>query len=372
MSASPVEDPNHSSFSFEDSPTLFLFTSLTAGSSHVITATSRLETILKANRIPFRAIDTATNEKARRIWGRRAGKKKLPGLVREGWILADLEEVEEWNEYGELKEQLANASGVSGESGPTTGISTPVTGAPAQGLPSQHHLDGIKTTGITTTLPIREQVPKRDSGVIPPVTTTESEKPSSPATAVRINTTSPVPSRDADDIVSPSEARSPHNTSYITGLPPLRIPSGASTPSAVKQQPDPLKSPNVPDPPPPSAMPGATLDLSTSHGLPSGAPSDHAGPASKSGLDAVTSDPLNSDAAVAAQQTAAMGERGRQLDRDNKPSLSTASTMEEGNEEQLEQPPSHDKGPGLKVKFTEAQLKGDAKNGSKASESVED
>lgn len=37
---------------FEDG-TLYLFTSLTAGSSHIITATSRLETILKANRIPF-------------------------------------------------------------------------------------------------------------------------------------------------------------------------------------------------------------------------------------------------------------------------------------------------------------------------------
>lgn len=370
MSASPVEDPNHPTFSFEDSPTLFLFTSLTAGSSHVITATSRLETILKANRIPFRAIDTATNEKARRIWGRRAGKRKLPGLVREGWVLADLEEVEEWNEYGELKEQLANASGVSGESGPTTGVSTPITGASTQGLPSQHHLDGIKTTGITTTLPIREQVPKRDSGVVPPATTssTDAERLSSPAAAIRIDTTSPVPSRDADDIVSPSEARSPHNTSYITGLPPLRIHPGSSTPSVVKQQPDPLKSPTVPDPPPPSAMPGGNLDLSVSHGLPSGAPSDHAGPASKSGLDAITLDPQNSDAAVAAESSRGAGERGRQLDRDNKPSLSNDNEEGEG----LSQPLSHDKGPGLKVKFTEAQLKGDAKNGSKAAESVED
>jgi len=38
----------------EKDPRLFLYTSLTAGSSHIITATSRLETILKANKIPFR------------------------------------------------------------------------------------------------------------------------------------------------------------------------------------------------------------------------------------------------------------------------------------------------------------------------------
>lgn len=71
----------------ESDPRLFLYTSLTAGSSHIITATSRLETILKANRIPFLAIDVATDEKARRLWGRRAGKRKLPGLVKEGYVV---------------------------------------------------------------------------------------------------------------------------------------------------------------------------------------------------------------------------------------------------------------------------------------------
>lgn len=71
----------------EKDPRLFLYTSLTAGSSHIITATSRLETILKANKIPFQAIDTATDEKARRLWARRAGKRKIPGLVKEGFVL---------------------------------------------------------------------------------------------------------------------------------------------------------------------------------------------------------------------------------------------------------------------------------------------
>lgn len=72
----------------EADPRLFLYTSLTAGSSHIITATSRMETILKANKIPFQAIDTATDEKARRLWQRRAGQRKLPGLVKEGYVIA--------------------------------------------------------------------------------------------------------------------------------------------------------------------------------------------------------------------------------------------------------------------------------------------
>ena len=72
---------------YERDPRLFLFTSLTAGSSHIVTATSRLETILKANKIPFQAIDLATDEVARKLWQRRARDKKLPGLVREGYVL---------------------------------------------------------------------------------------------------------------------------------------------------------------------------------------------------------------------------------------------------------------------------------------------
>ena len=69
-------------------PTLWLYTSLSSGSSTIVTATSRLETILKANRIPFKALDVATEEKARMLWGRRAGKRKLPGLVKQGMVLA--------------------------------------------------------------------------------------------------------------------------------------------------------------------------------------------------------------------------------------------------------------------------------------------
>ncbi|KAI9677998.1 MAG: hypothetical protein M1817_005942 [Caeruleum heppii] len=92
--------------SYSTDPNLYLYTSLTAGSSHIITATSRLETILKANKIPFQALDVATDEKARMLWGRRAGKRKLPGLVRMGM---DLEEIEDWNEYGELHDHITDA-----------------------------------------------------------------------------------------------------------------------------------------------------------------------------------------------------------------------------------------------------------------------
>ncbi|KAF1969020.1 hypothetical protein BU23DRAFT_248091 [Bimuria novae-zelandiae CBS 107.79] len=91
---------------YDNDPTLYLFTSLTAGSSHIITATSRIETILKANKIPFKGVDTATDELAKKLYQRRARGKKLPLLVKEGYVVADLDQVEEWNEYDELKEAL--------------------------------------------------------------------------------------------------------------------------------------------------------------------------------------------------------------------------------------------------------------------------
>ena len=79
--------------SYSSDPALYVYTSLTSGSSHIVTATSRMETILRANRIPFKAIDIATDEKARMLWGRRAGKdesgraRKIPGLVQMGMVI---------------------------------------------------------------------------------------------------------------------------------------------------------------------------------------------------------------------------------------------------------------------------------------------
>lgn len=129
--------------SYHTDPTLYLYTSLTAGSSHIITATSRLSTILKANKIPFQALDVATDEKARMLWGRRAGKRKLPGLVRAGLVVGDLEEVEEWNEYGELKENVGGEGGAA------------ATAASAAGTPSKSYAlpstPSKQATGSTTT-----------------------------------------------------------------------------------------------------------------------------------------------------------------------------------------------------------------------------
>jgi len=73
---------------FDNDPTLYLYTSLTAGSSHIITATSRIETILKANKIPFVGVDTAIDERARQLYGRRASGRKLPLLVKQGYVIA--------------------------------------------------------------------------------------------------------------------------------------------------------------------------------------------------------------------------------------------------------------------------------------------
>lgn len=127
--------------SYHTDPTLYLYTSLTSGSSQIVTATSRLETILKANKISFQALDVATDEKARMLWGRRAGKKKLPGLVRMGMIVADLPEVEDWNEYGEVKDNLSFASAPSTTASTTNTPSKPppTTSAPPntpQALPT--------------------------------------------------------------------------------------------------------------------------------------------------------------------------------------------------------------------------------------------
>jgi hypothetical protein len=72
---------------WDTDPAIYLFTSLTAGSSHIITATSRMETILKANKIPFKGVDTATNELAKKLFQRRASGKKLPLIVKEGYVL---------------------------------------------------------------------------------------------------------------------------------------------------------------------------------------------------------------------------------------------------------------------------------------------
>lgn len=146
--------------SYHTDPNLYLYTSLTAGSSQIITATSRMETILKANKIQFKALDVATDEKARMLWGRRAGKRKLPGLVRMGMIVGDIEEVEEWNEYGELRENV--------EPGPRPPSSATTTPSKAPAVPSSEISSSASTTNPVT--------PSK-----PPPITSSSETPTRPS-----------------------------------------------------------------------------------------------------------------------------------------------------------------------------------------------
>ncbi|RPA75538.1 hypothetical protein BJ508DRAFT_19117 [Ascobolus immersus RN42] len=94
--------------SLSDPTTIYLLTSLTSGSSTILTATVRLESLLKTHKIPFIAIDVATDEKARMLWGRRSKGRRLPGIVKGGEVLGNFEECEEWNEYGELRMVLLN------------------------------------------------------------------------------------------------------------------------------------------------------------------------------------------------------------------------------------------------------------------------
>lgn len=146
--------------SYHTDPNLYLYTSLTAGSSQIITATSRMETILKANKIQFQALDVATDEKARMLWGRRAGKRKLPGLVRMGMIVGDLEEVEEWNEYGELRDNV--------EPGPKPAPSAPATPSKNSAAPSSETMSTAS-------------VPNHVSPSRPPLFISSTENPRRPA-----------------------------------------------------------------------------------------------------------------------------------------------------------------------------------------------
>ncbi|RPB27648.1 hypothetical protein L211DRAFT_846403 [Terfezia boudieri ATCC MYA-4762] len=92
-----------------DSETYFLLTSLTSGQSAIITATSRLELLLITMKVPFVAVDVATDEKARLLWKRRGNGKRLPVVVHDGVVLGNFEDMEQANEWGELKQTLGIA-----------------------------------------------------------------------------------------------------------------------------------------------------------------------------------------------------------------------------------------------------------------------
>ncbi len=84
---------------------LYVYTSLTSGTTGLISKTSRLEVMLKAHNIHFKVIDVADDEAARNLWrGMAADTQKLPGLVKGGRLIGDFEDVELANDSGELKE----------------------------------------------------------------------------------------------------------------------------------------------------------------------------------------------------------------------------------------------------------------------------
>ncbi|PYH93960.1 hypothetical protein BO71DRAFT_419703 [Aspergillus ellipticus CBS 707.79] len=145
--------------------TLYLYTSLTAGSSHIVTATARLETILKANKLPFRAIDVATDDAARKLWGRRSKGKKLPGLVKFNQIVGDLEEVEEWNEYGELRMQVNNVEDIDGIPA-STSTTTAAPATPSATSTPTPETATLKQSTIKIQSPPSKETPKDSSATL--------------------------------------------------------------------------------------------------------------------------------------------------------------------------------------------------------------
>lgn len=313
-----ADDPSHSNFSYEASPQLFLFTSLTAGSSQVITATSRLETILKANRIPFRAVDCATDEKARRIWTRRAGKRKLPGLVREGWILADMDEVEEWNEFGELKERLSAPVDIS-----ATEISTSASPAPSTPSESQSHV--APSTGMQKTLPIREALPHQAGAQ---------------SSAGSLATTTAPETNEA--FLGDDKKENQQGSKAAAGLPATSKPP-LTRPTTIQFD---------------SSSSFSNFRGGSALATPTEPITASAGPAHKSGLAAVTANPELLEKEIAA--ISAEESRGRAHYKDvPHPTLSLGSEF---------QTPSV----ATKVKFEQDQLKGDARDGEAAEDTVGD
>ncbi|KAG9188357.1 hypothetical protein G6011_02280 [Alternaria panax] len=144
---------------FDNDPTIYLFTSLTAGSSHIVTATSRIETILRANKIPFKGVDTATDELAKKLFQRRASGKKLPLIVKEGYVLGGITEIEEWNEYDEIREALGVTSAFTpfpAKPGPPPMAVPATTTSSLSSTSAAAKKENVVTPSLETNLALRE------------------------------------------------------------------------------------------------------------------------------------------------------------------------------------------------------------------------
>ena len=90
MTTAPSEAPQTFApepFGREDPAIYYLFTSLTSGSSFILTNTSRMEHMLKSHKIKFKAVDVATDAKAKRFWMWKSKDRKLPAVVKDGVVL---------------------------------------------------------------------------------------------------------------------------------------------------------------------------------------------------------------------------------------------------------------------------------------------
>ncbi|KAJ5217972.1 uncharacterized protein N7498_000071 [Penicillium cinerascens] len=220
--------------------TLYLYTSLTAGSSHIVTATARVETILKANKLPFRVIDVATDEVARKLWGRRSKGKKLPGLVKYGNIVGDLEEIEEWNEFGELRMVINSIQDIDGMPAtsnivappPPDSQSTPTPKEPEPGTPKPSTIKIQSPPGAKTeekkddkaAIALR-QVSQEAASKAKAKTKTDNEKPEEEAK-------SELKQEESNDELSPSASRG-HRGSVAPELPD----TAPDSPKVVKRPP---------------------------------------------------------------------------------------------------------------------------------------
>ncbi|KAK9453007.1 hypothetical protein V1511DRAFT_506241 [Dipodascopsis uninucleata] len=94
----------------DDDSKIYIYTSFTGGTffgHNIAAATSRLQTIFRSNDIVYELVDTATNERAKKMWSRWARGKRLPGVFKGKDFVGNFEVIEEANEFNEVK-QLIN------------------------------------------------------------------------------------------------------------------------------------------------------------------------------------------------------------------------------------------------------------------------
>ncbi|CAN9303070.1 unnamed protein product [Alternaria alternata] len=214
---------------YDNDPTIYLFTSLTAGSSHIVTATSRIETILRANKIPFKGVDTATDELAKKLFQRRASGKKLPLIVKEGYVLGGITEIEEWNEYDEIREALGVTSAFTpfpAKPGPPPMAAPATTTSSFSSTSTAAKKENVVTPSLETNLALRElgaEAAKKAASLKP---VPSNIKTTNPLLAEKTNTPTSATSKksptkeDPGSILSPKSVPLPETPKLATPATP--------------------------------------------------------------------------------------------------------------------------------------------------------